>query len=142
MTGSQEYDMHQLTLTLGLLAIMNVGLAGASQQPEESQRRVPKPSTVAPEEELQERKMAPVPGVLNLARSAVDVVINNGFATTTIEQVLDNPTDLVLEAIWAFPLPEEASLSELSLWIDEVVVVGEVVEKETARRIYEEEKSA
>lgn len=96
-----------------------------------------------PEENVPtQQPAAAVPGELNLRSHDVDVVINNGFAATTIEQVLDNPTDQVLEATWSFPLPEEASLSELSMWIGETRVIGEVVEKQEAKRIYEEEKAA
>jgi Ca-activated chloride channel family protein len=87
-------------------------------------------------------EQAATPGALLLAQHDVDVVINNGFAATTIDQVLENPTDSVLEATWAFPLPDEAALSELSLWIGEDRVIGEVVKKDEARRIYEEESKA
>ena len=92
--------------------------------------------------ELTQVPATAVPGKLHLRSHDVDLVINNGFATTTIDQVLDNPTDRELEATWSFPLPEEASLSELSMWIDETQVIGEVVEKQEAKRIYEEEKKA
>jgi Ca-activated chloride channel family protein len=72
----------------------------------------------------------------------VKVVINNGFAVTTVDQVFHNPNDVDLDAVYTFPLPKDASLSELSLWIDGQEVVGEVVEKEEARRIVKEEKGA
>ncbi len=71
----------------------------------------------------------------------VDVVINNGFARTEVDQVFANPADRDLEAVYSFPLPKQASLSELSLWIDGREVVGEVVEKERARQLYEEQKA-
>ncbi|HNX53637.1 MAG TPA: VIT domain-containing protein [Pontiellaceae bacterium] len=69
----------------------------------------------------------------------VEVVINNGFAQTTIDQVFANSEDKDFEAIYSFPLPKEASLSELSLWIDGKEVVGEVLEKEKARKAYEKQ---
>ena len=69
----------------------------------------------------------------------VDVVINNGFAQTTVDQVFVNHADQDYEAIYSFPLPKEASLSELSLWIDGKEVVGEVLEKEKARKAYEKQ---
>ncbi|MFT5152581.1 MAG: Ca-activated chloride channel family protein, partial [Planctomycetota bacterium] len=94
------------------------------------------------EELLSEVPALPVAGELNLRSHDVDIVINNGFATTTITQVLDNPTDRVLEATWSFPLPDEAALSELTMWIDGTPAIGEVVEKSEAERIYEEESKA
>jgi len=69
----------------------------------------------------------------------VSVTINNGFARTEVDQVFGNGGDRDLEAVYSFPLPKEASLSELSLWIDGNEVVGEVLEKERARKIYEEQ---
>src|SRR3989442_1575851 len=79
---------------------------------------------------------------LQIKDHSVKVVINNGFAVTEVDQVFHNPHDQDLEAIYTFPLPKEASLSELSLWIDGKEVVGEVVEKERAREVYQEEKKA
>ena len=126
--------MRHLIWTLGLCAVINTGTALAIQEP--SLR------TQATLQEIPAVAELPVPGELHLRSCDIDVVINNGFATTTIEQVLDNPTDHALEAVWSFPLPEEASLSELSLWIGETRVIGEVVEKSEARRIYQAEKDA
>jgi Ca-activated chloride channel family protein len=71
----------------------------------------------------------------------VDVVINNGFARTEVDQVFSNDRDYDMEAVYTFPLPIQASLSELSLWINGAEVVGEVVEKERARKIYEDQKA-
>ncbi|MGH7341020.1 MAG: VIT and vWA domain-containing protein, partial [Candidatus Rokuibacteriota bacterium] len=79
---------------------------------------------------------------LQIKDHKVSVVINNGFAVTEVDQVFHNPHDQDLEAMYTFPLPKDASLSELSLWIDGHEVIGEVVEKEKAREIYREEKKA
>lgn len=72
----------------------------------------------------------------------VNVVINNGFARTEVDQVFTNSSGNDLEAIYSFPLPRQASLSELSLWIDGSEVTGEVMEKKRAREVYEDQKAA
>ena len=69
----------------------------------------------------------------------VDVVINNGYAQTVVDQVFGNNSEHDYEAIYSFPVPKQASLSEISLWIDETEVIGEVIEKERAREIYEDQ---
>jgi Ca-activated chloride channel family protein len=79
---------------------------------------------------------------LQIEDHQVKVVINNGFAITEIDQTFHNPHDVDLDAVYTFPLPRAASLSELSLWIDGHEVVGEVVEKEEARKIVRQEKEA
>lgn len=71
----------------------------------------------------------------------VDVIINNGFARTEVDQIFYNNSDNDLEAIYSFPLPRNASLSELSLWINGQEVTGEVLEKQKARQIYEDQKA-
>lgn len=71
----------------------------------------------------------------------VRVVINNGYARTEVDQMFVNTADRDLEAVYSFPLPHQASLSELSLWIDGQEVLGEVLEKQRAEQVYEEQKS-
>lgn len=79
--------------------------------------------------------------LISIKSHNVRVVINNGFARTEVDQVFINNGDRELEAVYSFPLPKKASLSELSLWIDGQEVIGEVLEKERAEQVYEEQKS-
>lgn len=78
---------------------------------------------------------------IHIRSHQVDVTINNGFARTEVDQVFANEGGQDLEAVYTFPLPKKASLSELILWIDGQEVLGEVVEKERARAIYEDQKA-
>lgn len=78
--------------------------------------------------------------LLDLQSHHVRVVINNGFARTEVEQVFSNPNAHELEAIYSAPVPEAGALSELTIHAGERVLRGEVVAKEDAGRIYEEEK--
>jgi Ca-activated chloride channel family protein len=70
----------------------------------------------------------------------VRVVINNGFAHTEVTQTFYNPNAGDLEAVYAFPVPVSASLSEVTIFAGEREIQGEVVDRERAQRIYEEEK--
>ncbi len=72
----------------------------------------------------------------------VKVVIEDGYAITSVEQVFHNPHDHDLEAIYSCPVPEHAAVAEFTMWIDGKPVTGEIFEKKEARRIYEEEKTA
>ncbi|MBI5624436.1 MAG: VWA domain-containing protein [Elusimicrobia bacterium] len=78
---------------------------------------------------------------LEIKEHKVSVVINNGFARTEVDQVFLNPNDRDLDALYTFPVPEKASMSELSLWIDGKERIGEVLAKEKARQAYEDERS-
>ncbi len=68
----------------------------------------------------------------------VQVRINNGIAVTTLTQVFRNNRNAPLEAVYSFPVPREASVSNFSMWINGKEVIGEVLEKREARRIYEQ----
>jgi Ca-activated chloride channel family protein len=68
------------------------------------------------------------------------IVINNGFARTEVSQTFFNPNPTDLEGIYAFPVPRSASLSEVTIFIGETEIQGEVIEKSEAERIYQEER--
>jgi Ca-activated chloride channel family protein len=71
----------------------------------------------------------------------VNVVINNGFAMTEVQQTFYNPNNQNLEAMYSFPLPKSASLSEVTIYVGEREINGEVLEKQRAQQVYEDEKS-
>ena len=79
-------------------------------------------------------------GVLEIREQDVRVTINNGVAVTQVEQVFGNTEDRTLEALYTFPVPKGASVANFSMWINGREMVGEVVEKERARQIYESYK--
>jgi Ca-activated chloride channel family protein len=72
----------------------------------------------------------------------VKVVIDNGFARTEVVQTFLNPNPAAVEALYAFPLPKSASLSEVTITSGETQYEGEVVARSEAATIYETEKSA
>ncbi|MEE9338294.1 MAG: VIT and VWA domain-containing protein [Methylococcaceae bacterium] len=72
----------------------------------------------------------------------VAVVIEDGYAITTVDQVFFNPSTEDIEAIYSFPIPEKAAVSELTLWIDGKAIHGEVLAKQRAKKIYQQEKAA
>ena len=79
-------------------------------------------------------------GVLEVKDQDVHVTINNGIAVTEVEQVFINKEQRVVEALYTFPVPKGASVSNFSMWIGGQEMVGEVVEKQRAREIYESYK--
>lgn len=73
----------------------------------------------------------------------VGIVIRDGFARTEVVQTFVNPNPVALEALYSFPLPKSAALAEVTVSSgDEVTMRGEVVARDDARRIYEEERNA
>lgn len=80
---------------------------------------------------------------MQIREHAVDVVIDNGFARTEVTQVFFNPNnDGFVEAIYGFPVPSSASLSEITIWNGERTLEGEVIEAKQAKQVYQEERDA
>jgi Ca-activated chloride channel family protein len=67
----------------------------------------------------------------------VDIRIKDGVAGTKVEQVFKNSIDRDLEAVFVFPLPPGAAISDFAMWIGGKRVSGELVEKKKAREVYE-----
>lgn len=63
-------------------------------------------------------------------------------AQVTVRQEFRNPGSDWLEGIYVFPLPEMAAVNALKMKIGERVIVGEIQEKEQARKTYEAAKKA
>ncbi|MCE2813855.1 MAG: VWA domain-containing protein [Planctomycetaceae bacterium] len=80
-------------------------------------------------------------GVLEIKQQDISVVINNGIAVTEINQVFLNTENRIVEALYSFPVPNGASVSNFSMVINGKEMVGEVVEKKRARQIYDSYKS-
>ncbi|WP_226704026.1 VIT and vWA domain-containing protein [Microbulbifer elongatus] len=78
---------------------------------------------------------------LEIKEHHVNVVIEDGYAITEVDQTFFNPNDRALEAVYSFPVPEKASVGEFTYWIDGKPVTGEVLPKQQARALYEQEKS-
>jgi len=79
---------------------------------------------------------------LTIKEHHVEVTIQDGYAITEVEQVFANPNNQALDAIYSFPVPDKAAVGEFTYWINNQPITGEVVAKQQARQIYEEEKKA
>ncbi|HJL16663.1 MAG TPA: VIT domain-containing protein [Sandaracinaceae bacterium LLY-WYZ-13_1] len=68
----------------------------------------------------------------------VGVSIRERVAETRVEQTFRNHTERVLEATYVFPVPEGASVSGFSMWVNGERRSGELLEAGQARRVYEQ----
>jgi Ca-activated chloride channel family protein len=78
---------------------------------------------------------------LQIKDHQVQVVVEDGYAITTVDQTFYNPNGQDLEAIYSFPVPKKGAVSEFTMWIDGKPINGEVLEKKKAREVYEDQKS-
>src|SRR5207244_11732893 len=77
---------------------------------------------------------------LSVGYHKVTVDIRDQIARTTIEESFVNHTNVTLEGVFQFPLPQDASIAEFGMWIGNELVMADVVEKQRAREIYEQIK--
>ncbi len=68
----------------------------------------------------------------------VEVEITDNAAVTKIDQVFCNPNKRQLEGTYMFPLADDVAVQRFSMYMDGKEVQGEVLEKDKARKIYED----
>src|SRR5262249_5926261 len=105
-------------------------LVEASESPLVPKSRHAGGSLVAVDPKCQEAK-------LSLRKYHVDVHIEDGFARTTIDQTYFNQQSARLEGTFYFPLPADASLSRLAMYVDGTRMEGGMAERDYARGVYE-----
>ncbi len=79
---------------------------------------------------------------LDIRDHKVKVVVEDGYVITEVDQVFVNTGTNDVEAVYSFPVPSHAAVAEFTYWIDGSPVTGEVLRKQEARDLYEQEKAA
>ncbi|NVB41201.1 VWA domain-containing protein [Pseudenhygromyxa sp. WMMC2535] len=75
---------------------------------------------------------------LGVRRMTVDVHVEDGHVRTTIDQTFFNHVDAALEGVYRFPLPADAAISRLAMYVDGERMEAGVVERGRGRDIYEQ----
>ncbi len=70
-----------------------------------------------------------------------DIAVTGQIARTRVTQQFRNPANGWVEGVYVFPLPENAAVDTLKMVIGDRVIVGDIKERQEARRIYEEAKA-
>ena len=76
------------------------------------------------------------PAWLTIRYHRVTVTIDNQVATTRIDQVFVNEGTAVAEGTYLFPLPQGATVSEFTMWVDGEPIQPQILEADRARQIY------
>ncbi len=74
---------------------------------------------------------------LRIEYQRVNVTIREQVATTHIEQLFVNEGNRPLEGSYFFPLPEGATVSQLTMWVDGTPIEAKILGREEARAIYD-----
>lgn len=75
-----------------------------------------------------------------LERTSVDAKIAGNLSRVEVTQTFTNPSDQPLEAIYKFPLPDDAAVDDMEIKIGDRIIRGNIKRKEEAQRIYQQAK--
>ncbi len=126
--------MHRLRVSLGVLIV--VGLQSLFAVPAYADGIIiPEPPICDP------IPCPPVPkpmAQLAIEYHHVQVEIDQQVATTHVDQVFRNDNPWTVEGTYIFPIPTGAMVTEFVLWVDGEPVEAKVLERDEARRAYEQ----
>lgn len=74
--------------------------------------------------------------------SDVTIKVTGEVARVTVVQHFRNPSKVWLEGVYVFPLPERSAVDRLTMRIGDREVHGRILEKEEARKVYQEAAAA
>ncbi|AFY36482.1 serine/threonine protein kinase [[Leptolyngbya] sp. PCC 7376] len=77
---------------------------------------------------------------LTLKNTEVDAKVSGNIAEVEVIQTFANPYDQPLEAIYKFPLPDDAAVDDMEIKIGNQTIRGVIKRSEEAEAIYEEAK--
>ncbi|HNW45502.1 MAG TPA: VIT domain-containing protein [Elusimicrobiales bacterium] len=86
---------------------------------------------------LQEVSGGAAARILPLKHTEVKAGISGFVAEVSVTQVFVNPATAPIEAVYVFPLPENAAVNELTLTVADRVIKGQIKRREEARQVYE-----
>ena len=77
-----------------------------------------------------------------LKHTEVFADISGFVGRTTVKQTFTNPTNRKIEAIYVFPLPQDAAVDQMTMIVGDRRIVAEIKEREAARQAYEQARAA
>ncbi len=81
-------------------------------------------------------------GACPLKYTDVKADIVGFFGRVTVKQTFHNPLDYKIEAVYVFPLPQDAAVDNMVMTVGDRRIVGQIKRREEAREVYEAAKAA
>jgi Ca-activated chloride channel family protein len=70
----------------------------------------------------------------------VNINIEGMVATATVDQVFSNPSENPIEAVYVFPLPQNAAIYDMKMLVNDRLIQGLIKERKEARATYDKAK--
>ncbi|WP_204102466.1 MULTISPECIES: VIT domain-containing protein [Spirulina sp. CCY15215] len=78
------------------------------------------------------------PRVFPLKHTEVKAKVSGNVSRVEVTQTFENPFSDPLEAVYVFPLPDEAAVDDMEIKIGDRIIKGDIKKREEAREIYEQ----
>jgi Ca-activated chloride channel family protein len=72
----------------------------------------------------------------------VDIAVTGMIARTSVTQTFTNKSDIWVDGLYVFPLPENAAVDHLLIEVEGRKIEGQIREKQQAKKLFQEAKSA
>ena len=135
-------------LLLGWLGLYKA-LTPVRQQVSTPRTSVTVPNTQPPQPSTEESLRTPgglfanIDGqqqALTLQHTDVKAQVSGNISRVEVTQSFANPYDKPLEAVYKFPLPDNAAVDDMEIIIGDRIIKGSIKKKEEAKQIYEQAK--
>jgi Ca-activated chloride channel homolog len=77
-------------------------------------------------------------GLCPLRHTAVKAEVSGFLARATVTQEFENRSDAKIEAVYTFPLPQNAAVDDMTMLVGDRTVKGKIKRREEAKQIYEQ----
>lgn len=75
-----------------------------------------------------------------LKHTEVSAQVAGNLSRVEVTQTFENPFTTTLEAVYVFPLPDEAAVDEMLIKIGDRTIIGHIKQREEAQQIYQQAK--
>ncbi len=129
-----------VSMTLGAGAVVGLEPTSLAQVP---QHRAPEPlaDSELPQPYTHSGLYAEA-RAFTLRRTDMQAQVSGNLARVEVTQTFENPFDEPLEAIYVFPLPDEAAVDDMEIRVGDRVIRGNIKRREEAQEIYEQARAA
>lgn len=79
--------------------------------------------------------------VFPLKNTSVNATVSGNVAQVEVTQTFENPFEDPLEAVYVFPLPDEAAVYDMEIKLGDRIIKGSIKKREEAQQIYEQARA-
>lgn len=79
--------------------------------------------------------------VFPLKNTSVNATVSGNVSQVEVTQTFENPFEDPLEAVYVFPLPDEAAVYDMEIKLGDRIIKGSIKKREEAQQIYEQARA-